>query len=94
MVSFFGGDNWRISHQRKVDPGIWHQVSLELVEVNIESSIKPQGGCDGRNNLANQAVQISVSGSLNVQVATANVVDSFVINHESTIGMIQSGMGS
>jgi hypothetical protein len=33
-------------------PGIGDEVGLELGEVHIEGPIKPQGGRDGRHNLA------------------------------------------
>ncbi len=33
---------WSISSQRKVNSGIWHQVGLELSEIDIEGAIKPE----------------------------------------------------
>ena len=47
MISFLRGDNWCIGHKREVDPGIWHQVGLKLVQVNIESAVKAERSGDG-----------------------------------------------
>merc|ERR1712172_124884 len=40
MVSLFCRDDGSVGDQRKVDPGIGHQVGLKLVEVHIKSSIE------------------------------------------------------
>ena len=77
-----------------MNPGVWHQIGLELVEVNIKSTIKTQRGSNGRDNLTNQTIQIGVSWPFNIQITTTDIVNSLVVNHESTIGMIQGGVGS
>ena len=76
-----------------MNPGVWHQIGLELVEVNIKGTIKTERSGNGWNNLTNQTIQIGISWPLNIQITTANIVDGLVVNHESTIGMIQSGVG-
>ena len=50
----FSRDDWSISNQRKVNSGIWNQVCLELIEINIESSIKSQRCSDGGDNLGDE----------------------------------------
>ena len=76
-----------------MDPGIWHQVGLELGQIHIESTIKSEGSSDGRHNLANKPVQVGVSWPFNVQVATANVIDGLIVYHECTVRVLQGGMG-
>lgn len=44
--------------------------------------------------LSNQAVQVLVVGTLNAKVATADVVDGFVVDHEGAVGVLKSGVGS
>merc|ERR1719205_571621 len=46
MVGLFGGDDGSIGHKREVDPWVWHQVSLELSQVNVQSTIESQGSSD------------------------------------------------
>ena len=43
----------RIANQRIMDTWIWHQVGLELVEIDIERTIETQAGGDGADNLSN-----------------------------------------
>jgi len=76
-----------------VDPGVGHQVGLELSQVNVESPVEPQGGRDGRDNLSDQPVQVGVGWSLDVQVTAADVIDGLVVNHEGAVRVLQSGVG-
>ena len=71
-----------------MDTWVWDQVGLELGQVNVQGTIKAERCCDGRHNLANQAVQVGVSGTLNVQVAAADVVDGFIVDHEGTVRVL------
>merc|ERR1712209_43462 len=93
MVGLLCRDDWGIGDKREVDPWIWNQVSLELSQIHIKSSIKPKRGSDGGHNLANHSVQIGVGGTINVQITTADVVDGLIINHEGTVGVLQGGVG-
>ena len=43
--------------------------------------------------LSNQAVQVLVVGPLNAEVATADIVDSLVVNHKAAVGVLQGGVG-
>jgi hypothetical protein len=40
-------------------------------------------------HLGNEPVQIGVGGSLDIQGAAADVIDSFIIEHNSYIGVLQ-----
>merc|ERR550539_699340 len=93
MVSLLRGDDGGVGDQREVDPGVGHQVGLELSQINIESSVKSQRGRDGGDNLTNQTVQIGVRRTLHIEISFANVVDCLVVNHEGTVRVLQSGVG-
>ena len=92
VIGLLGRDDWSIDGQGEVDPGVGHQVGLELREIHVESAIKAEGGSDGGHNLANEPVQVCVGWSVDVQVAAANVIDGLIVNHEGTIGVLQSGV--
>jgi len=51
VVSLLSRDDRSISDQREVNPGVRNQVSLELVQINVEGTIKAEGSCDRRHNL-------------------------------------------
>jgi hypothetical protein len=42
--------NRGVRNKREVDTRVWDQVGLELVEINVERTIEPEGSGDGRNN--------------------------------------------
>jgi len=44
--------------------------------------------------LRNEAVQVFVVWSLNPEVASAYVVDSFIVHHEAAVRVLESGVGS
>ena len=75
-------------------PWIWDQLGLELIQIHIESSTKPEGGSDTAHNLGDQTVEICVGGALHVQVTPADVVDGLVVNHEFTVRVLQGGVGA
>ena len=59
-----------------------NEVSLELVEIDVETAIEAQGCSDTRNDLSNDSVQVGEARRSNVKVLLANIVDSFVVNLE------------
>lgn len=88
-----GRDDRSVADQGVVDTRIGDQVGLELVEVDIERAIEPQGRGDGADDLGNQAVQVLVARAGDVQVATADVVDSLVVDEEGAVGVLDRAVG-
>jgi hypothetical protein len=83
--ALLGGDDGRVTDERVVDTWVWHQVGLELVQIDVESSIEAQTGGDRADNLSNQAVEMLIVGARDVQAATANIVDSFIVDEERAV---------
>ena len=92
MVSLFSGDDRSIRCQHKVDTWVRYQVGLELGNIDIQSTIETKGSSQGTNDLSYQTVQVGVSWSFNIQVTTADIVQSFVINLVGNIGVFQQGV--
>lgn len=82
-----------VSGQWEMDTRVRDQVGLELCQVNVQCTIESEGSSDWGHNLTNQTIQVRVSGSLNVQVAPADVVDGLIVHHESTVRVLQSRVG-
>jgi len=93
VVGFLGGDDWSVGDQWEVDSWVWNQVSLELSQIDVQSTIESEGGGDGGDDLSDQPVQVGVGWSFDVEVSSADIVDGFVIDHESAIGVLQGGVG-
>jgi len=75
-----------------MDSGIWHQVGLEFSNINVEGTIESEGGSQRGDNLSNESVQVGVGWSFNIEVSSADIVDSFVIEHNSNISVFQEGV--
>jgi hypothetical protein len=68
VVSLLGGDDRSIGDEREVDPGVGHQVGLELGQVQVEGTVEPQRGGDRGDNLTDQPVEVGVGRPLNVRL--------------------------
>lgn len=75
-----------------MNAGVWDQVGLELVQIDIESTVETQGRCDGADNLGDQAIEVFVRGAGNVKVAAADVVDRLVVDKKSAIRVLNSAV--
>ena len=94
MVSLLSRDDRGIGGQREVDTGIWHQVGLELCQINIEGTIETKGSSDGGHDLTDQPVEVGVRRTLDIEVPTADIVDGLVVHHEGTVRVLQGGVGA
>merc|ERR1712080_461119 len=92
VVSLLGRDDGSICDEGEVDPRVGHKVGLELVQIDVQGSVKPQRGGDGRNDLADQPVKVSIAGPLNVEVPPADVIDRLVVHHERAVAVLQGGV--
>jgi len=93
VVGLFSGDDGGIGGKHEVDSGVGDQVGLEFSDINVEGSVESEGGSQGRDNLGNESVEVGVGGSFDVQLSSADIVDGFVVEHDSDIGVFQEGVG-
>mmetsp|Transcript_60546 Transcript_60546/g.69081 ORF Transcript_60546/g.69081 Transcript_60546/m.69081 type:complete len:448 (-) Transcript_60546:113-1456(-) len=89
VISLLGGDDGSIRGKHKMNSGVGHQVGLEFSNIDVEGTIESQRGGQRGDNLRDQSVQVGVSGSFDVQRSSGNIVDGFVIQHNSDISMFQ-----
>jgi len=76
-----------------MDSWVWDQVSLELSDINVQGTVESEGGSEGGDNLGNESVEVGVGWSLDVEVSSADVIDGFVVDHDSNIGVLEEGVG-
>lgn len=81
-----------VADQGVVDTRVRDQVGLELVQIHVEGTIETEGRGDGADNLSNQAVQVLVVGTGNVQVSLADIVDSLVVDQEGTVRVLDGAV--
>jgi len=72
-----------------MDSRVGHQVGLELSDIHIQSSIESQRSSQGGDNLSDESVQVGVGGSLNVEISSADIIDSLVVQHDCDISVFE-----
>jgi len=76
-----------------MDSWVWHEVGLELSDIDVKGTIESEGCGKGGDNLGDQSVEIGVGWSLDVEVSSADVVHGLVVDHDGNIGMLEEGVG-
>jgi len=76
-----------------VDTGVGDQVGLELGDIDVQGTIETEGGGQGGDNLSDESVKVGVGGSLDIEVAAADIVDGLVVEHNGNIGVLKEGVG-
>jgi len=89
MISFLGRDDWGVRGKHEMDSGVWDEVGLELSDIDVEGTIESEGGSKGRDNLRDESVEVGVSGSLNVEGSSTDIVDGFVVKHDGDVSMLE-----
>ena len=51
-----------------MDPGVGHQIGLEFIQIHIESPVEAEGSGDGGDDLGDQAVEVSVGRTFDVEI--------------------------
>ena len=72
-----------------MDSGIWDQVGLEFSNIDVQSTIKSERGSQGRDDLRDESVEIGVGWSFDIEISSADIIDGFVVEHDSDIGVFQ-----
>ena len=93
MVRLLRRDHGGVRGEHKVDPGVGHEVGLELGDVHVERAVESEGGGKGGDDLPDEPVKVGVRGALDVQGPAADVVDGFVVEHDGDVGVLQEGVG-
>jgi hypothetical protein len=110
MRSLGSRDDGSVCNQGEVDTWVGNQVGLELVQINVKGAIESERGGDGRDDcnmsalmpkhsairptLSDETVQVLVVGTLDSEVAAADVVDGLVVDHEAAVRVLESGVSS
>ena len=66
---------------------------MERSDVDVEGTIKTEGGSEGGDNLSDEAIEVGVGRALNVQAIEANVVDGLVVEHDGDVGVLEERVG-
>ena len=92
VVGLLGGDDGSVGGKHEMDSGVGDQVGLELSDINVEGTVESEGGSERGDDLGNKSVEVGVSGSLNVEVSSADIVDGLVVEHDGDVGVLEEGV--
>lgn len=87
------GDDRSVRGQHKVDTRVRNQVGLELGDINVQGTIETKRGGQGRNDLGNQTIQVGVGRLGDIELTSANIVESLVVQACSAVSVLQESMG-
>lgn len=82
------GNDRGVADERIMDTGIRNQVRLELVQVHVQCAVKSERRGDGADYLGDQAVQMLVTWAGDIQISSADIIDSLVVYEERTIRVL------
>lgn len=66
VAAAVAGDDRSIRNKRVVNTWKRHEVSLEVVQVDVEGTIETQAGGDRANNLGDETVEVIISRARDV----------------------------
>jgi hypothetical protein len=93
VVGLLGRDDRSIRGKHEMDTRVWHQVGLELGNINVKSTIETKGSGEGGHHLTDKSVKIGVGRSLDIEGSSAHIVKGLVIKTEGTVGVLKKSMG-
>ncbi len=94
VVSLLSRDNRSVRRKHEMDSWIRDQIGLEFGDIYVKSTIKSETCGQRRDNLSDKSVQVSVSWLLDVKISSADVINCFVIQHNSNVGMLEKRVGT
>jgi hypothetical protein len=94
MGSLLRREKRRVCSEGEMDTREGNQVRLELVQIDVEGAVEAERSSNRRDDLSNKPVKVGEAGLGNTKLLLADVVDSFVVDHEGAVGVLESGMGS
>ena len=89
MIGLLCGDDGSVTRKHEVDAWVRYEVGLKLGDVNIECSVVSQPGCERRDDLSQETIEVGLRWTLNVQIPAADVVERLVVHHDGHVRMLQ-----
>ena len=76
VLTLVGRDDRGVGSKREMDSGERNQIGLELVQVDVQGTVKSKRGSDGRHDLSNETVEVGEGGRGDAKVSSTDVVDA------------------
>merc|ERR1719265_2925512 len=66
-----------------------HKVGLELRDIYVQGTVEAERRRERRDDLSEETVQIRVGGPLDVEIASADIVEGLVVDHVRDVSVFQ-----
>jgi hypothetical protein len=93
VIGFLSRDDWSIGVHDEMDTWVWDEIGLEFSDIDVKSTIESEGSSQTGDDLSDKSVKVGVGWSFDIEVSSADIVDSFVIKHERDIFVLEEGVG-
>lgn len=71
-----------------MDARVRDKIGLELIQINVESSVESQARGNGRHDLSDESIEMGIVGSRNVEIAAADIVNGVIVDEEGTVRIL------
>jgi hypothetical protein len=76
-----------------MDTWVWHEVGLELSDIDVKGTIESEGSSKRGDNLGDESVEVGVGWSLNIEGSTADIVNGLVVEHDGDVSVLEERVG-
>jgi len=86
------GSEGRKPRHEKVETREWNHVDSKLSKISVELTREPKASGNTRHGQGDQMVQVSISGSGQLEGSEADIIQSFIVNAEGFISIFDQLM--
>lgn len=87
VMCLIGGDERRICGEREVNTREGNQVGLELVQVDVEGTVKAERCGDRGHHLRDDSVEVRETRLRNTELLLTDVEDGFVVDLKTSVSI-------
>jgi hypothetical protein len=77
-----------------MEAGSGTELVISALDSKVERTVKPQGGCQRRDAVTYETVQVGVGRALNVKVPATDVVHGLVVHLIGLVGGLWEGVNA
>jgi len=88
-----GANQRRVRLKHEMNARVWHQVSLELVQVHVERAVETERSGQRRGHLRHHPVQVRVRWRAQLEGGLGDRVQGLVIEAEGHVAVLEEGVG-
>ncbi len=85
--------NGGVGYEREVDTRVGYQIGAKFGHVDVNGTVEAQRCGHSGHNLGDYLVQVDVGWRVHVEVAAADVIKGFVVDHKNAVAGLECAVG-